>query len=61
MEEAKNDGLKQGVEQGAKEAKIDMIKNMLHNNLSLEQIMNITKMNEEEILEIQKDIMQAKK
>ena len=34
-----------------------MIKNMLDNNLSLEQIMNITKMNEEEILEIQKDIM----
>ena len=57
IEEAKNDGLKQGVEQGAKEAKIDMIKNMLDNNLSLEQIMNITKMNEEEILEIQKDIM----
>ena len=57
MEEAKNDGLKQGVEQGAKEVKIDMIKNMLDNNLSLEQIMNITNMTEEEILEIQKDIM----
>ena len=34
-----------------------MIKNMLDNNLSLDQIMNITNLTEEEILEIQKDIM----
>ena len=57
MEEAKNDGIKQGIEQGIEKNKLEMIKSMFDNNLSLEQIINITQMTKEEILKIKKEII----
>ena len=62
IEEAKNDGLKQGIEQGIEQGIVqgennkvtELIKNMLQNNFTLEQIMLATNESEEKILEIKK-------
>ena len=54
IEEAKNDGLKQGIVQGENNKVTELIKNMLQNNFTLEQIMLATNESEEKILEIKK-------
>ena len=68
MEEAKNDGLKQGIEQGIVQGieqgieqgennKVtELIKNMLQNNFTIEQIILATNESEEKILEIKKNM-----
>lgn len=68
MEEAKNDGIKQGIEQGfeqgieqgieqgTQETKLEMIRNMILNNFTIEQIKLATNESEEKILEIKNEI-----
>ena len=56
MEEAKNDGIKQGIEQGIEKNKLEMIKNMLQNNFTVEQIMLATNESKEKILEVKKNM-----
>ena len=56
MEEAKNGGIKQGIEQGEKNKVTELIKNMLQNNFTIEQILLATNESEEKILEIKKNI-----
>lgn len=53
-------GLEQGIEQGkiegAKSAKIEIAKEMIKDNMSVEQIQKITKLTKEEIEKIELDI-----
>ena len=46
------EGIKQGIEQGKKEEKIKTAKKLLKLNISIEQIMEITQLDEEEILKL---------
>jgi len=52
LEQGKKEGIKQGIEQGKKEEKIKTAKKLLKLNISIEQIMEITQLDEEEILKL---------
>lgn len=49
-------GLQQGIEQGRKQEKFEIVKEMLKSQISIEQIGKITKLTKEEIEKIKKDL-----
>ena len=57
LETARNEGIEMGIEQGQKQNKIETAKKMLKIKMPIEQIIMITELTKEEIIEIQKDIM----
>lgn len=56
IEQGLEQGIKQGKIEGAKSAKIEMAKEMIKDNMSVEQIQKITKLTKEEIEKIELDI-----
>ena len=56
LETAKNEGLELGIEQGKKQNKIETTKKLLKLKMPMEQIMEITELTKEEIIEVQKDV-----
>ena len=50
IEIATNKGIEQGIEQGRKEEKIETAKKLLAKNRSLEEIMELTELSEQEIM-----------
>ena len=52
---ATNKGIEQGIEQGRKEEKIETAKKLLAKNRSLEEIMELTELSEQEIMQLKED------
>ena len=48
-------GKKEGIEQGRKEEKIETAKKLLAKNRSLEEIMELTELSEQEIMQLKED------
>ena len=55
IEIATNKGIEQGIEQGRKEEKIETAKKLLAKNRSLEEIMELTELSEQEIMQLKED------
>ena len=54
-EEGRNDGISQGIAQGAEQAKIEMARNFLNMNLSLEQVAQGTGLSLEIVAQLAKE------
>ena len=54
-EEGRNDGIAQGIAQGAEQAKIETARNLLNMNLSLEQVVQGTGLSLETVEELAKE------
>ena len=54
-EEGRNDGIAQGIAQGAEQAKIETARNLLNMNLSLEQVVQGTGLSLEIVEELAKE------
>ena len=51
MDEAKKNGREEGIKEGEKRAKLENAKKMLEEEITLEQVMRITGLTKEEIME----------
>ena len=51
-----NTGIRQGIKQGIKQEKIDMARKLLQNNFSVQMIVELTELTEEEINEIKLEL-----
>jgi len=55
IEQGIEQGKKEGIEQGRKEEKIETAKKLLAKNRSLEEIMELTELSEQEIMQLKED------
>ena len=51
-----NTGIRQGIKQGIKQEKIEMARKLLQNNFSVQMIVELTELTEEEINEIKLEL-----
>lgn len=58
-EEGRQEGLEQGLEQGSEKTKIEMIKSMYKNGITIEKIAKIAEMNTEEIEKLVESIKET--
>ena len=56
IEHATRQGIEQGIEQGQEQEKKETVKRMLRKNVKVEDIVEFTGLNEEEVEEIRKEI-----
>ena len=55
IELGKKEGIEQGIEQGKAEEKIEIAKKLLAKNSSIEEIMELTELSENEIMQLKED------